>query len=246
VSNSEIFSQIYKDKIWGNGVGVPLSGSGSIPNNAFPYVNLIKTFVSKNEIDSVLDFGHGDFEMWKQWGGEPFLGVEYLGIDIAEDLSEKVMVKYGHPNRRFKYLDIKKTSLPKAQLLVSKDVLQHLPITDILLFFDFFPNFKYIIICNDIYVRGSLFFLLKELVQFRKRLNLLKNGQNPLFNKSRRRNNIDIKSGQFRGIDLEKKPFIQALSNYKIEVLLEYDGPFRPGIKKRIYLISHANIDYSL
>jgi hypothetical protein len=187
-----------------------------------------------------LDFGHGDFEIWKSWGDEAFLGSNYLGIDVAEGLSDTINLKHGNSNRRFKFLDISQTSLPSAQLLISKDVLQHLPILDVTNFINQFSNYENIIICNDIYIRGSIIFELKEFIQLRKRLLLLLNRKNPFFWRIRI-NNIEIAAGQFRGIDLEKKPFSKLLENFQIKKLADYDGPFRPGIKKRVYLLTRMS-----
>ena len=130
--------------------------------------------------------------------------------------------------------------MPHAQLLISKDVLQHLPILDIIMFVNQFSYYENIIICNDIYIRGSVLFELKEFIQLRKRISLLLNKKNPFFY-SKRINNIEITAGQFRGIDFEKKPFSKLLENFQIKILTDYDGPFRPGIRKRIYLLSRKN-----
>ena len=154
MNNKEIFSQIYSDKIWGDGVRVPLSGSGSKPENSITYVNIIKTYILENDVNSILDFGHGDFEMWKFWGDEAFSTVDYVGIDVVEKLSVLTELNYGNSNRKFKFLDISQTPLPHADLLISKDVMQHLPISDICKFIGSFSRYKSIIICNDIYIRG--------------------------------------------------------------------------------------------
>jgi hypothetical protein len=236
IDNKVVFSKIHDTKVWGDGVEVPLSGSGSKPKNSIIYVDIIKTYISENSINSVLDFGHGSFEMWDSWGGEPFSGVEYLGIDLVEELSEKTNIKHGRLNRKFKFLDISHTSLPSADLLICKDVLQHLPTSDIYKLISSFSNYKSIIICNDIYIRGSVLFEIKEFIQLRKRLKLLLTLSNPFF-LHRRKNNKKITAGQFRGINLEKKPFSKILDNFQIKVLADYDGPFRPGIKKRVYLL---------
>ena len=76
MNNKDIFAQIYSSKIWGNGIDIPFSGSGSKPANALPYVDIVKTYISKNGVNSILDFGHGDFEIWKSWGSEAFLGLD--------------------------------------------------------------------------------------------------------------------------------------------------------------------------
>jgi hypothetical protein len=240
VSNKEIFSQIYDNKIWGDGSGVPLSGSGYKPENSITYVNIIKTYILENSIKSVLDFGHGDFEMWKSWGDEAFRTVDYVGIEVAEKLSELTHIKYGNSKRKFKFLDSNYTSLPSADLLICKDVLQHLPILDICKFLSSLSNYKSIVICNDIYVRGSILFELKTFIQLRNRLKFLKNRRNPFF-LSRRKNNSEILAGEYRGIDLEKKPFKNILENFQIDILSDYDGPLRPGISKRVYLLTKIN-----
>ena len=234
--NKEIFSKIYYNKFWGDGIEVPLSGSGSKPENSIIYVDTIKTYISENKINSVLDFGHGSFEMWDSWGSEAFSGIDYLGIDLVEELSEKNNIRYGSAHRKFKFLDINYTSLPTADLLICKDVLQHLPTLDIYKLISSFSKYKSIILCNDIYTRGSLLFEIKEFTQLRKRLKLLLSLSNPLF-LHLRKNNREITVGQFRGINLEKKPFSKVLENFQITVLTDYDGPLRPGIKKRVYLL---------
>jgi hypothetical protein len=236
MNNKEIFTKIYNGKIWGNGIETPLSGTGSKPENSIIYVNIIKTYISENDINSILDFGHGSFEMWGSRGNEAFSGIEYLGIDLVKELSEKCNIKYGSLNRKFKFLDISHTSLPSADLLICKDVLQHLPTLDIYKLISSFSNFKSIIICNDIYTPSSILFELKEFIQIRKRVKFLLIHRNPFF-LHRRSNNKKITAGQYRGIDLEKKPFSKILENYQIKVLTDYDGPFRPGIKKRVYLL---------
>ena len=100
-----------------------------------------------------------------------------------------------------------------------------------------FSKYKSIIICNDVYIRGSVLFEIKEFMQLRNRVKLLLILSNPFF-LHRRKNNKKITAGQFRGIDLEKKPFSRILENFQIKVLADYDGPFRPGIKKRVYLLT--------
>ena len=239
MSNRKIFAEIYSKGVWGNGSSSkPLSGSGSNPDNARPYVNLIKEFIQSRSVSSVLDFGHGDWEMWKEYS---FEGVDYLGVDVAEGLSEKINSKYGNELRKFQFLDLAHEQLPNRDLLICKDVLQHLQIADIKDFLASCLNFKHVIICNDIYVKSSLIFEFKEILQIRRRLKRLKSKKNPFF-VQRRRNNSSIKSGQFRGIDLERYPFKGILRKFDVDVLLDFDGPQRPGIRKRVYLLSRKSL----
>ena len=48
MGNREIFGRIYKMQVWGDGSEEkPLSGSGSNPANAKPFVDFIKLIVEK-------------------------------------------------------------------------------------------------------------------------------------------------------------------------------------------------------
>lgn len=231
----EVFGKIYKNRVWGDGSETkPLSGSGSNPTNAATYVNYVKNFILTNGILSVVDFGHGDWQMWREYS---FQGIGYLGVDVAEGLSAEIQAKYGDEIRHFKQLDISKNPLPSADLLLSKDVLQHLPTEAVLNFLNQIKSFKFAIVCNDIYCRENLYFELKEFAQIRRRLNSIRKLKNPFF-LNRRKNNREIQAGEFRGINLLKKPFLQALENCKVELIADYNGPTRRGIKKRIYLIT--------
>lgn len=95
----EIFTQIYQNKVWGTGSAEsPLSGDGSLPRNSRPYVEFIRNLLSRNQINSVLDIGHGDWTMWKEYD---FTDVEYLGVDVADEISAKLSKVYGTKSRRF-------------------------------------------------------------------------------------------------------------------------------------------------
>jgi hypothetical protein len=83
------------------------------------------------------------------WGG-----ASYLGVDIASDVIAAVRARHEKPNIRFQVGDIT-DDLPAADLLISKDVLQHLSNT---LVHNFIENnlrkgkYKWVILTND---RGS-------------------------------------------------------------------------------------------
>ena len=231
--SKEIFGKIYAEKAWGDGSDLlPLSGSGSNFVNARPYVGFVEKIVNKFDIKTLVDLGHGDWSMWKEY---QFNDVKYLGIDVAEGLSEKMQKILGGENRKFIYLDFQESEIPSSQMLICKDVLQHLSNFQIMNLLDNLNNFDYIIFCNDIYIRKSIFFEIREMLQIRKRFNSILHLKNPLF-LNLRINNRNIVVGSFRGIDLEKKPFKNFLSSYTLMDWFDYDGPQRIGIKKRVYL----------
>ena len=235
MSHREVFGNIYKNQLWGTGSdSSPLSGGGSLPSNAKSYVNFVKDFIIANDIKSVVDFGHGDWRMWEHY---KFENVSYLGVDIAEELSNSVQKEYGNSTRTFQQLDLSEQQIPDADLLISKDVLQHLPTVDVVSFLNQISNFDYAIICNDINILEISFTKMREIIAFKKRIQLLSQFKSPKLPK-KNRNNSEICAGEFRGIDLQIDPFSSSLKNLKILKIIDYDGPYRVGLKKRIYLFS--------
>ena len=121
---TDTFNRIYTEGTWGKDVtGRGTSGSGSTLDITREYRTYIEDFIRKNNVRSVVDAGCGDwtFSSAIDWGT-----VNYLGVDIASDVIDSVRKKHEKPNIRFQVGDITE-ELPAADLLVSKDVLQHLP-----------------------------------------------------------------------------------------------------------------------
>jgi SAM-dependent methyltransferase len=86
------------------------------------YRAYVEEFVKTHAVKSVVDAGCGDwtFSSAMDWGD-----ASYLGVDIASDVIEVVRKKYGNGRIKFQEGDITE-ELPAADLLISKDVLQHL------------------------------------------------------------------------------------------------------------------------
>jgi hypothetical protein len=200
---------------------MPKSGSGSLPSNAKVYVQFIKQIILDFEIKSVVDVGHGDWSMWRYY---KFENVRYFGIDVSRGLSEKISLKYGNPNRIFKHADGVYTSLPDSDLLICKDVLQHLPNQQVIDFLQKCKKYKYIVLSNDI-VCYSFINILKIIV---KRMDLMNRAicfisfKNPFYKTYHIGNNYDITAGNGRGLDLEKQPFRESFSQFKIISKMDY------------------------
>jgi hypothetical protein len=231
---SQIFNQIYRLNKWGDGsYGKPLSGSGSIPENAKPYVDFVHKVIMDHGITKVLDVGHGDFKMWRDW---QFTGIDYLGVDISDEITRIARTQYSQSNLEFITLDLIQTeSVPFAQLLISKDCLQHLPNSIILQLIQKFSSYEYLIICNDTVVPfDSWTDRLKFYGQIRARIKALLNLHSPFYH-VRRENNGEIEVSGYRQLDLELEPFIGAFSGYYLIKTFDYDGPQRSGVTKRVY-----------
>ena len=121
---TKTFNRIYSDGVWGRNVaGAGTSGSGSTLETTREYRAYLQDFIKKHGVTSIVDAGCGDwsFSSTIDWGG-----ASYLGVDIASDVIEAVRRKHGKDKITFRVADITE-ELPSADLLISKDVLQHLP-----------------------------------------------------------------------------------------------------------------------
>jgi 2-polyprenyl-3-methyl-5-hydroxy-6-metoxy-1,4-benzoquinol methylase len=147
------FNTIYKEALWGrNSEGEGFSGSGSNVENCSLYSKFIEDFIQQNNIESVLDVGCGDwtFSQYMNWGA-----ARYTGIDIVRSVIEKNQIKFSKPKINFFHWDDNFTDLPEADLMICKDVLQHLPIESIQLLLKQVGKYKYCLITNDINTYGT-------------------------------------------------------------------------------------------
>lgn len=146
------FNRIYAEGTWGKDVtGKGTSGTGSTLEITREYRAYVEDFMKKYSVKSVVDAGCGDwsFSSAMDWGN-----ASYLGVDIASDVIAAVRNKHETDKIKFQVGDIT-DELPAAELLISKDVLQHLSNT---LVRKFIRNnlrkgkYKWVILTND---RGS-------------------------------------------------------------------------------------------
>ena len=121
---TQTFNRIYTEGVWGRDVaGKGTSGTGSTLEITREYRAYLQDFIKKNRVTSVVDAGSGD---WSFSSTIDWAGASYLGVDIASDVIEAVREKHEKRNVKFRVGDITE-ALPGADLLISKDVLQHLP-----------------------------------------------------------------------------------------------------------------------
>jgi len=120
---TDTFNRIYSDGVWGRDVsGEGTSGSGSTLEITREYRAYLQDFIRKQRVTSIVDAGCGDwsFSSTIDWGN-----ASYVGVDIASDVIAGVRKKHETGKIRFQVGDITE-ELPAADLLISKDVLQHL------------------------------------------------------------------------------------------------------------------------
>jgi 2-polyprenyl-3-methyl-5-hydroxy-6-metoxy-1,4-benzoquinol methylase len=142
MSNAEVFSKIYKEDLWHGG-----SGAGSKLENVKEYIDILQKYIDKPEVKTVLDLGCGDWQFSK------FLdlsSVSYLGVDVVESVIESNSTSYSASNIKFISRDITTYEVPKADLIICKDVLQHLSNKDVVtILVKIITSSKFSLITND-------------------------------------------------------------------------------------------------
>ncbi|MBS2019415.1 MAG: class I SAM-dependent methyltransferase [Deltaproteobacteria bacterium] len=143
------FENVYKNATWGtNDAGVGNSGTGSTLDATLLYRTFLQQFIRNNEIRSVVDAGCGD---WEFSSAIDWTGIDYKGYDIASQVIAHDKKTYAKPNIQFFEADIVEQDLPKADLLVSKHVLQHLPNASVKKFLDrHVGRYKHILITSGV------------------------------------------------------------------------------------------------
>jgi SAM-dependent methyltransferase len=167
----KIFTCIYESGPWDE------SGfyySGSQIEITRKYVDFLQEFLHKNHIHSVVDIGCGDwaFSRYIDWSG-----IQYTGIDIVKFVIERNQRLFEKPSIVFLYGDALEIELPDADLVLCKDVFQHLPNEKIIQMLKKFKKYPH---C-----------LITDYVDF---------GTNSSAN-------LDIECGKYHTLDLTKPPF---------------------------------------
>ena len=142
MSNEEAFNAIYTNSTWGH-----KSGPGSDPANASAWIAEANKLLAQADIHTVLDLGCGDWRLGKELN---LLGKEYTGIDVSSVIIEDIK-QYESEHIKFMQGDLETIDLPPTDLILIKDVLQHLPISAIHTIMNkIMASAKYALICNDI------------------------------------------------------------------------------------------------
>jgi SAM-dependent methyltransferase len=142
------FDNVYTHKVWGtDSQGRGTSGLGSSLETTKLYRAFLQDLLATNKIRSVVDAGCGDWEFSQQID---WTGIDYVGLDIVESVIKADQARFGAPNIRFAVADIVRDELPAADLLVVKDVLQHLPNADIQRFLAKLAPYRHVLLINDV------------------------------------------------------------------------------------------------
>lgn len=138
------FDEIYQKNLWGFG-----SGNGSLPSVTKSYRHFLEQFIAENNVTKVVDYGCGDWQFSRliDWGQ-----AAYTGLDVVEAVVAKNRRQFQTKKITFQTIEPGSTSLPKGDLLIVKDVLQHLSDREVKTFLaKVVPRFKFALITNCIW-----------------------------------------------------------------------------------------------
>lgn len=159
-SNSEIFSKIYANNAWGKPTDAGekfRSGNGSHNEKIIvPYIETLIPLLTNNNIRNIVDLGCGDFWIMRHVLGavsEAGYNFFYTGIDVVADLINHNAATFNYPNIKFLCRDITADNepLPDGDILIIRQVLQHLSNADIKKILDKASKFKFLFITESIY-----------------------------------------------------------------------------------------------
>ena len=186
------FQKIYDVHSWG---GTSRSGPGSDPDNIREYIKNMNKLISAYSVQglsSICEIGCGDWATTRHI--EISKNLSYSGIDIVPELIASNQQAYGSSNVRFICADAVEDDIPEADIIIIKDVLQHLSNESVkLILSKSLAKGKILIVTNDILKQS----LRSRFGPFKVWRNLDEMGKL----------NQDIKDGGSRPIDITIPPF---------------------------------------
>jgi SAM-dependent methyltransferase len=140
------FEKVYATNEWQFG-----SGEGSLRKHTRGYVEFLQQFLKDHQIRSVVDMGCGDwqFSRYLDW-----TGINYHGYDLVESVISTNQRRFAKPNITFTRYEGDFNVLPNADLLIAKDVLQHLSHANILQFLPTLQRYPKCLITNCVNPHG--------------------------------------------------------------------------------------------
>ncbi|MBL0884151.1 MAG: class I SAM-dependent methyltransferase [Chitinophagaceae bacterium] len=154
MSTEQIFSNIYEKNIWGGSKGEFYSGDGTADPNTLYYIDYLNSFIKEKNIKSILEVGCGDFRiMYQVLKQNPV--TKYLGIDVVEALIQHNDNKFSTHHINFLKKNAIKDELPQADLIIIRQVLQHLNNSEINEILKKVNTFKYGIITEHVSISAD-------------------------------------------------------------------------------------------
>ena len=122
------FTEVYENRLWLSDESVSGSGSERESGQVHHAIDLLNRFTDEFGIRSIADIPCGDFN-WMPLYLDQRPEVEYVGYDVVPALIAENRAKC--PGRRFEVLDITRKAPAQADLVFSKDMFNHLSLSDV-------------------------------------------------------------------------------------------------------------------
>lgn len=149
-----VFQKVYAEREWGhdNTDGF-YSGTGSDPIPASAYAENIRRYIEREGIRSIVDLGCGDYRVASLLVSDK---VQYVGVDIVEEVIAANREHHVSPNVRFECLDITRDPLPTGELCLIREVFQHLSNAEILSVLSKLRGFSHVIFSDAQLPRSAI------------------------------------------------------------------------------------------
>ena len=138
-----VFEKIYRDDAWCGG-----SGPGSKERTTREYRACIERIICENDTKTILDYGCGDGVLASL---TDFGNRDYIGVDVSEtavNLARRNNA--GRPNMQFFHIEDPFSAPWKAyDMVLIKDVFQHLSFASIKRVMDTLKECRHLLITND-------------------------------------------------------------------------------------------------
>lgn len=209
LDSNEIFNNIYEQRLWGKEENNNrlFSGEGSFDSDLTEkYIKAIKSLLVNFDNPSVLDLGCGDFEVGKHF--IPYVS-NYIAADVSSMMIEQNKKRFADTDVNFVHLDGSKDQIPKVDIILLRQVLQHLSNDDI-------EN-----MLKNITLSGAKCLCVTEHLPIDEKF--VSNIDKPT--------GVGIRLGLGSGIDVEKYPFKLNVDSSKI--LIEIDT-FAEGLNSKL------------
>lgn len=144
-STVKAFTNIYRNNVWGVG-----SGPGSYAGNTKEYRYLLQSIFNNKHIKTYVDLGCGDWQIMRLIKIPE--NKKYVGVDVVKSVIDNNKKEFSQKNIDFQKISGDFANLPRGDILIVKDVLQHLPREMVWNFIDkVLPHYKYALITHDTY-----------------------------------------------------------------------------------------------
>lgn len=130
--NLKVFQEIYSGNVWGCDLNSDelCSGGGSHDSDVInPYIKNVNTFLNSFKFQPVVvDLGCGDFNVGAQIYNS---SRRYFACDVVPEIIEQNKKKFTSSKVKFLNVDITNDPLPAGDVVILRQVLQHLSNSDI-------------------------------------------------------------------------------------------------------------------